>query len=471
MSGRGFGAAAGGSARDHGATIVVAALSAMFAATLIQTVGILTAAIDPQLVEESGTMRMMLFIVATVFILIALYVGSIVTANTFSTIIAGRARTIALLRLVGASSRRVRSRVAFEGLMVGLIGAAIGFAASWLLCTVFVSVAPGQGWLPAGHDYPLFDPLALVGVAVVALTTWVSAWVGSRRVGAVSPIAATGASVELDPESAQHRTGRTVFSVILLVLGAGVLALGVLVGLVSPLGLLVAFFGGLASFTGIAIGAHWIMPPLLRLSGRLLGRGVTGRLAAANAVRFPERSARATIGLVIGVTLVTMFAVALQTYQQMTMQVFDGNPAMKEALESTFAVTMAILTGLVGFSAVIAAVGMVNTLSLSVLQRTRELGLLRALGFTGRQVRGTITAESAQMTFAALVFGLLLGTFYGWVAAQSMLGQQAGLMPPSIPWGMIAGVAVFGAVLAMIASAAPARRAIRVSPVAALAVD
>ena len=49
--------------------------------------------------------------------------------------------------------------------------------------------------------------------------------------------------------------------------------------------------------------------------------------------------------------------------------------------------------------------------------------------------------------------------------------QQAGLMPPSIPWGMIAGVAVFGAVLAMIASAAPARRAIRVSPVAALAVD
>ena len=374
MSGRGFGAAAGGSARDHGATVVVAALSAMFAATLIQTVGILTAAIDPRLVEESGTMRMMLFIVATVFILIALYVGSIVTANTFSTIIAGRARTIALLRLVGASSRRVRSRVAFEGLMVGLIGAAIGFAASWLLCTVFVAVAPGQGWLPAGHDYPLFDPLALVGVAVVALTTWVSAWVGSRRVGAVSPIAATGASVELDPESAQRRTGRTVFSVILLVLGAGVLALGVLVGLVSPLGLLVAFFGGLASFTGIAIGAHWIMPPLLRLSGRLLGRGVTGRLAAANAVRFPERSARATIGLVIGVTLVTMFAVALQTYQQMTMQVFVGNPAMKEALESTFAVTMAILTGLVGFSAVIAAVGMVNTLSLSVLQRTPRAG-------------------------------------------------------------------------------------------------
>src|SRR5690606_36649427 len=142
--------------------------------------------------------------------------------------------------------------------------------------------------------------------------------------------------------------------------------------------------------------------------------GPTGSLAAANTVRFPERSARSTIGLVIGVTLVTMFAVALNTYHQMTLQYFENDAAAAEALEQTLAITTTVLTGLVGFSAVIAAVGLVNTLSLSVLQRTRELGLLRALGFTGAQVRRMVLAESAQMTATALGLGLLLGVFYGW---------------------------------------------------------
>jgi putative ABC transport system permease protein len=114
---------------------------------------------------------------------------------------------------------------------------------------------------------------------------------------------------------------------------------------------------------------------------------------------------------------------------------------------------------------------MVNTHSLSVLQRTRELGLLRALGFTGGQVRRMVLAESAQMTLAALGFGLLLGVFYGWAAAQSLLGSQLGIAAPTIPWPVLLGVVVFGVLLALVAAAAPARRAIRVSPVVALAVD
>ena len=184
-----------------------------------------------------------------------------------------------------------------------------------------------------------------------------------------------------------------------------------------------------------------------------------------------ERSARATIGLVIGITLVTMFAVALASYETMALQAFAQDPRLEASLTETLAITTAVFTGLVGFSAVIAAVGMVNTLSLGVMQRTRELGLLRALGFTGGQVRGMVVAESAQLTLTALVFGVLLGIFYGWAAAQSLMGSQAGLVAPSIPWPIIAGVAVFGVFLALVAAAAPAGRAVRASPVAALAVD
>ncbi len=461
----------GGGIREHGATVVVAALSSLFAATLILFTGIMQAALDPRLIEESGTFRAVLLMVSFIFIVIALYVGAIVTANTFATIIAGRVRTIALLRLIGASARTVRSRVAAEGLLMGAVGALIGLALAELLTIAAVTWGPRLGWLPEGRDYPLFDPLALAAVGIVALTTWAAAWAGSRRVGSVSPIAATGAAVELRPEAARGRTARSVWAIILMILGSVILAIGLLLGMLTPLALLVSFFGGLLSFTGIALGSHLIMPPILRLTGTVLGNGPTGRLAAANATRFPERSSRATIGLVIGVTLVTMFAVALESYSAMTLSAFDNDPALAATLAHTLAVTTAVFTGLVGFSAIIAAVGMVNTLSLSVLQRTRELGLLRALGFTGGQVRRMVVAESCQMTLAALGFGVLLGVFYGWAAALSLLGSQAGFALPSVPWLVVAGIVVFGFVLAVGAAVAPARRAIRVSPVAALAVD
>ncbi|MBK0419693.1 FtsX-like permease family protein [Leucobacter sp. CSA1] len=458
--------------REHAATVVVSALSSLFAVTLILFTGILTASIDPALVESQGTFYLVLMMVALIFILIALYVGAIVTANTFATIIAGRTRTIALLRLVGATSNRVRAGVAGEGLVMGAIGAVIGLVLAEGLCAAAVAWGPSLGWLPEGRDYPLFTPLVIVAVAVVVLTTWAAAWSGSRRVGKVSPIEATGAAVELRPEEARRRSGRTVWAIVLIIIiGVSLLALGILLGLITPLGLFVAFLGGLFSFTGIALGAHLVMPPLLGLAGRLLGSGPVGRLAAANAVRFPDRSSRATIGLVIGVTLVTMFAVALASYENMVLSAFAQDPDMAATFRETLAITTAVFTGLVGFSAVIAAVGMVNTLSLGVLQRTRELGLLRALGFTGDQVRGMVVAESVQMTFAALGFGLLLGVFYGWAAAQSLMGFEVGLVAPAIPWPILAGVVLFGVVLALGAAAVPSRRAVRVSPVTALAFD
>ncbi|WP_200329882.1 ABC transporter permease [Leucobacter sp. L43] len=460
-----------GQLREHVATIVVAALSTLFAVTLILGTGILTAALDPALIAESGTFRLVLLMVSVIFIIIALYVGAIVTANTFATVIAGRTRIIALLRLVGATARSVRSRVAAEGLIMGALGAVVGWGLAEALAFGVTRLGPALGWLPEGREYPLFDPLSFIAVAVVALTTWAAAWVGSRRVAAVSPIAATGAVVEPRPEAARGRSGRSVWAVILIVSGCALLALGLVLGFLTPLGLFVAFLGGLASFTGIALGAHLIMPPVLRLAGRIVGRGPTGALAAANAVRYPERSARSTIGLVIGVTLVTLFAVALDSYRSMTLLAFELDPAMARALDQTLSITTGIFTGLVGFSAVIAAVGLVNTLSLGVLQRTRELGLLRTLGFTGAQVRRMIIAESAQMTIAALGLGLVLGIGYGWVAAQSLLGSQVGLAPPTVPWPVLLGVVVFGAVLAVGAAAVPARRAIRLSPVAALAAD
>ena len=81
------------------------------------------------------------------------------------------------------------------------------------------------------------------------------------------------------------------------------------------------------------------------------------------------------------------------------------------------------MMSLVAVSAVIAAVGLVNLLTLGVVQRRRELGLLRALGLSNAQVRRVVLLEAAHITIAALATGLVLGIAYGWAGAQSLLGS------------------------------------------------
>ncbi|THG35168.1 FtsX-like permease family protein [Glaciibacter flavus] len=457
--------------RDHVATIVVAALSSAFGVVMLEASGIIATAVGTdEVVSGSTTVRLVLSVVTSVFTLIAVYVGAIVTANTFATIIAGRTRQIALLRLIGAQAGRLRRAVATEGLLVGVMGAIVGLVIGAAIAAAAIASGTSAGWLPSA-DYVVMEPLILLPVAVVAVTTWASAWVGSRAVTTVTPLAAVGAAVDARLESARRGVARNIAAITLAGAGFALLALGVVIGLSTPIGLLVSFFGGVLSFTGIVLGAHLVMPPVLRLVGRAFGPRPAARLAAENAVRFPERSSRATIGLVIGVTLVTMFAVAMASYRAMILSSID-DPTMARAVDQSLTVTTAIFAGLVGFSAIIAAVGMINNLSLSVLQRTRELGLLRALGFTSRQVRGMILTESAQMTVAAVLLGLVLGVFYGWAAAQSILGSLThGIIAPALPWPIIAIVVIGGAALSLAASVAPSRRATTVSPVVALTVQ
>jgi putative ABC transport system permease protein len=172
------------------------------------------------------------------------------------------------------------------------------------------------------------------------------------------------------------------------------------------------------------------------------------------------------------VTLVTMFAVAMAGFEASIRTAQEQQPEVYQGVDPMLAATTAIFSVLVGFSGLIAAVGLVNNLSLSVLQRRRELGLLRALGFTAPQVRRIVLAESAQLTFSAVVLGLVLGAVYGWAGAQSLLGTATeGIVVPGMPWLSIALVVAAGAVITAIASWAPARMAVRVPPVEALAVD
>ncbi|RKT35913.1 putative ABC transport system permease protein [Microbacterium sp. AG1240] len=463
--------------RGMGASVLVAALSSAFAVVLMSTTAFISIVLrsDP-FIGGSETLVFILGFLTVLLVGVAVYVAAIVTANTFATVVAGRTRQIALLRLIGASAKAQRAEVARQGLIVGAIGATLGFVIGTVLSLGGAQLAVQLMGLALVDDVStLLQPLLVLPVVVVALTTWGAAWAGSRRVLTVTPLQALGGSVEPTRETVARRSGRNIAALVLFVIGGGLLALGIAVGLVTPLGVAISFVGGIFSFTALALGATFVMPPVLRLVGRLFGRSATARLAAENALRYPERSSRMAIGVVMGVTLVTMFAVALETVKAVLTASSGGelDPGMATLIDSFSAIMMA----LVAVSAVIAGVGLVNLLTIGVVQRRRELGLLRALGMSNAQVRRMVLLEAAHVTIAALVTGLVLGIAYGWAGAQSVLGSvrfpPAWLSPtfvlPAVPLWPVLAVIVATAILTLVAAVVPTRLATRVAPVAALA--
>ncbi len=460
--------------REHASSILVAGLSSAFGVSLLQVTNALGDVIRADDVTgNSPTALIMLMLVAFVFLTIAVYVGAVVTANTFATIVAGRTRTIALMRLIGSSAKAQRRAVAREGLVVGLLGSAAGAVLGTAIALGLERLSVLTGTMPeVPHDW--FAPVLLVPVVAVVITTWAASWVGSRRVLAVTPLQALGTAQPATFEQAASRKARNAVAATLSIIGIALLVVALLLGLMTPLAVLIGLVGGIFSFSGIVAGAHLVMPRALRVIGRMLGRSPAARLASENSLRYPERSTRTTIGVVIGVTLITMFGVATASFRRLIELAREESPEVYEGTAEVLDIVTAIFSTLIGVSALIAAVGLVNALSLSVLQRTRELGLLRALGFSSAQLRRMVFSEAVQLTAAAVVVGLLLGTFYGWVGAQSLLGSingSPGIIVPGVPWALL-GIVVGGAALLTIgASIAPARRAIRVSPITALAVD
>lgn len=461
--------------RGMGASILVAALSSAFGVVLIAATGYIGAFLfADENIGGSETLAIVVGILTVLLVGVAVYVAAIVTANTFATIVAGRVRNIALMRLIGASARSQRAEVAGQGLVVGAIGAFIGLLVGTGVAAAGIAIGDALLDGPAVPN-ELVQPSLLLPAAIVALTTWAAAWSGSRRVLSVTPLEALGGSVERPHEDLAARRGRNVAAISLFVAGGGLLALGIMAGLVTPLGVVVAFFGGLLSFTGLALGAALVMPPVLRLVGRAFGSSATARLAAENGMRHPERSSRMAIGVVMGVTLVTMFAVAIASTKAVLTATGGGElPDFMASLLDTFSIVM---MALVGVSAVIAAVGLVNLLTIGVVQRRRELGLLRSLGLSNGQVRRMILLEAAHVTVAALALGLVLGLVYGWAGAQSLLGSvpvvpggTAGtFVLPAVPLVPIAVVIGATAALTLIAAVVPTRLATRVAPVEALA--
>jgi putative ABC transport system permease protein len=150
-----------------------------------------------------------------------------------------------------------------------------------------------------------------------------------------------------------------------------------------------------------------------------------------------------------------------------------GGLAERSSYTQIFDVLLIVAIGLLGVSVLIALVGVGNTLSLSVLERTRENALLRAMGLTRRQLRGMLAIESLLMALVAAGLGIALGLIYGWTGTTALMaGRTAtGSVQYALPVGMLVTIALVAAVAGLLASVLPARRAAKVAPAGALATE
>ena len=566
------------------------------------------------------------------FAVIALFVACLVIANTFTIVIAQRTREMALLRCVGASRRQVFSSVLAEATVVGVVASAIGVVFGVALSALGLTLARNFDWGLPPIDLHLdlisvFGPLLLGTIATV-----LAAVVPARRATRVAPLAA------LRPEAAPAAASkagvlRLIFGFLLLA-GGGLL----LAAAASSSQVIIGVAGGTISFLGVLAIGSLLVPALVRLLGSLPARsGVPARIAVANAVRNPKRTAATTSALLIGVTLISLTCVGIASVRKTfdgamdseypvdltvttfnekmpanagkqldditginaavpvrTVQVKAGqnelsvtgidqasvptvvhNPTLVDQLKpgtalldvntmsmleltdgsnvtivagknkvtlkavkaagldpitltqtdlqklapnaaisgfwldsdpkadgsqviddveqslptvkelsvagglaerteytKIFDVLLLVAVGLLGVSVLIALVGVGNTLSLSVLERTRENALLRAMGLTRRQLRGMLAVESLLMALVAAGLGIGLGLIYGWTGTAALMGSQvdAGVQY-AVPVRLLVTIALVAAVAGLLASVLPARRAAKVAPAGALATE
>ncbi|MGW6200656.1 ABC transporter permease [Kribbella sp. NPDC055110] len=254
------------------------------------------------------------------FAVIALFVACLVIGNTFTIVIAQRTREMALLRCVGASRRQVFSSVLAEAAVVGVIASAIGVVFGVALSALALALSREFDWgippVPLHLDLSsIFLPLLLGTVA-----TLIAAVVPARRATKVAPLAA------LRPEAAP--AAATKAGVLRLVLGFLLLAGG---GVLLAAGakqhqVLIGVAGGAISFLGILAIGSLLVPALIRVIGALPARsgGVPARIAVANAVRNPRRTAATTSALLIGVTLISLTCVGIASVRKTFDVSMDG---------------------------------------------------------------------------------------------------------------------------------------------------
>ncbi|MCS5480489.1 FtsX-like permease family protein [Corynebacterium sp. YIM 101645] len=127
---------------------------------------------------------------------------------------------------------------------------------------------------------------------------------------------------------------------------------------------------------------------------------------------------------------------------------------------------LALVYALLALSVIIAVLGIINTLALSIMERRREFGMLRAVGMQRSQIRRMVTIESIHIAGLGATAGIILGVWLGWCFVRALADQ--GITRWAIPWDQMAVVLVAAIVVGVLAAVWPARQAAATNPLEAV---
>jgi putative ABC transport system permease protein len=143
-----------------------------------------------------------------------------------------------------------------------------------------------------------------------------------------------------------------------------------------------------------------------------------------------------------------------------------NNEDLQEQLETGISALLVLINGLLGLALVVAFFGVVNTIVLSVLERTREIGLLRAVGMTRQQLMSTIRWEAIMVSLFGTLLGIGLGILFGIAGVRAI--PDSVISDVSIPWLTLVVIVIMAGLIGVLAAYLPARRAAKLNPLDAI---
>ncbi|MFI7012103.1 ABC transporter permease [Streptomyces sp. NPDC050145] len=151
------------------------------------------------------------------------------------------------------------------------------------------------------------------------------------------------------------------------------------------------------------------------------------------------------------------------------------NPAVKiqdrqdlsNEIAQMFTLMLNMLYGLLAMAVIVAVLGVINTLAMSVFERQQEIGMLRAIGLDRKGIKRMVRLESLVISLFGGVLGIGLGVFFGWAAGQ-LIGNSMSTYALVLPWGRMGLFLALAAVVGILAALWPARRAARLNMLTAI---
>ncbi|WP_369199838.1 ABC transporter permease [Streptomyces sp. PU-14G] len=164
--------------------------------------------------------------------------------------------------------------------------------------------------------------------------------------------------------------------------------------------------------------------------------------------------------------------------ETLTKQLGD-NPAIlvedkkdiSEGIAQMINIMLNMLYGLLAMAVIVAVLGVINTLAMSVFERGQEIGMLRAIGLDRRGIKRMVRLESLVISLFGGVLGIGLGIFFGWAAGELIAGAGLDTYTLVLPWGRLGVFLALAAVVGVLAALWPARRAAKLNMLAAIKTD